>query len=409
MSQDIATLAGSGIDAENLDDLQEISKQSLCENCGSILGGAFCHSCGQSSKSMIKFFGEVVKELLDDTLGYDSRLKHSLSPLFFKPGRLTLDYVKGKRFHYVLPFKLYLITSVLFILLIKNTTETELNFDNVEEVGASQQISEDLEKDFELVIDDINEANAESGGKLINFHLGVTEGTGAKKHTSKERVTDPQSSKISKKQKIDKIDIKKNSANEKPIHSIDNNNDINLHWNKGSEQLDGIEKLDDGLIKTFFSEINPKIKLWKNNPKPLIESIIETLPYMMFVILPIFAIFLKIFYLFSRRFYTEHLIFLLHNHSFIYMLMMVQIVLDLGHDKLLAIEHPAAQYSADFFNFVSVILSFWMIIYVFLAIKRFYRQGWGMTIFKAMTLGFVYLVMLTTGFVATVVFGAYQA
>lgn len=27
-----------------------------CENCNTALTGQFCHSCGQSSKSMIKFF-----------------------------------------------------------------------------------------------------------------------------------------------------------------------------------------------------------------------------------------------------------------------------------------------------------------------------------------------------------------
>jgi hypothetical protein len=100
-------------------------KEELCSNCGSALGGEFCHTCGQSSKSMIKFFGEVMVELLDDTLGYDSRLKNSIFLLLFRPGRITLDYIRGKRFHYVLPFKLYLITSVLFILLIKNVIDTE--------------------------------------------------------------------------------------------------------------------------------------------------------------------------------------------------------------------------------------------------------------------------------------------
>ena len=118
MTQNIITANDANFDIEEKLGEGSTSERDLCANCGASLGGQFCHSCGQSSKSMIKFFGEVIKELLDDTLGYDSRLKHSLLPLFFKPGRLTLDYVKGKRFHYVLPFKLYLITSVLFILLV---------------------------------------------------------------------------------------------------------------------------------------------------------------------------------------------------------------------------------------------------------------------------------------------------
>jgi len=135
----------------------------------------------------------------------------------------------------------------------------------------------------------------------------------------------------------------------------------------------------------------------------------QTIPYIMFIILPIFAIFLKIFYAFSKRYYTEHLVFLLHNHSFIYMLMMVQIGLDFGGDNLSLMNHWAAQGTADGFDFISIILSFWMFLYVFLAMKRFYRQGWAATLFKTFTLGFIYIMMLSFGFVATVVFGAYQA
>lgn len=37
----------------------------------------------------------------------------------------------------------------------------------------------------------------------------------------------------------------------------------------------------------------------------------------MFVLLPTFALILKLLYLRSRRYYTEHLILALHNHSFI--------------------------------------------------------------------------------------------
>ena len=113
--------------------------------------------------------------------------------------------------------------------------------------------------------------------------------------------------------------------------------------------------------------------------------------------------------MFSKRFYTEHLIFLLHNHSFIYMLLMLQIGLGFGEEYFLPIEHWLAQSLASLFSFIVVILSFWMVIYVFLAMKRFYRQSWKMTIFKTLTLGFVYTILLTFGFLFTMAFGAYQA
>lgn len=380
-------------------------KTLLCSNCGAELGGQFCHTCGQSSKSMIKFFGEVIKELLDDTLGYDSRLKHSLFPLFFKPGRLTLDYVKGKRFHYVLPFKLYLITSVLFILLVKNSADTEnLKFDNVVQNEASQEISKEVEHDINQVIDEVNKANAAQGKKTINFHLGENQ--------QEENINSKAESESDDEKLERNFESEENSDHNEQDNTFTigtGDDDVNLKWNKETQQLDGVEAIDDGLVKTFVSRINPKLKSWKNNLEPLVESIIETLPYMMFVILPIFAIFLKIFYIFSKRYYTEHLVFLLHNHSFIYMLLMLQIGLGFGEDKLRSMESWSAQTTANVFEFVSVLLSFWVVVYVFLAIKRFYAQGWGATIFKTLILGFIYLMMLSFGFVASVAFGAYQA
>lgn len=407
MNNDIAAMENSlsGIDGNMT--VEANKNTNVCANCEQELAGQFCHSCGQSSKSMIKFFGEVIKELLDDTLGYDSRLKHSLFPLFFKPGRLTLDYVKGKRFHYVLPFKLYLITSVLFILLVKNSTDTEnFKINDVVKNEVSQEISKDVEQEINQVIDEVNMANAAQGKKIIDFHLGEN------KQEDTDNSIEESKAETDEKNPAENTEIEsvsEESKNDNTFTIGTGDDDVNLDWNEETQQLDGIEDLEEGLIKTFATRINPKLKSWKNDLEPLVESIIETLPYMMFVILPIFAIFLKVFYAFSKRYYTEHLVFLLHNHSFIYMLMMVQIGLDLGDDKLRPIDNWTAQTTAGLFELVSVLLSLWMFVYVFLAMKRFYRQGWGATIFKTITLGFIYLMMLSFGFVVSIALGAYQA
>lgn len=369
----------------------------LCANCGTGLEGQFCHECGQSSKSMIKFFGAVIKELLDDAFGYDSRFKHSLAPLLLKPGRLSLDYVKGKRFHYVLPFRLYLITSVLFILLIKNTAPSDaIDFDNQNKQASpqediSKQIIEEVSTD---ILKEVNQSNPSEKDKpsLIKRESSepalkmITE----QKDTKKENETTKQSKGTT-------------------ITVGDGSEEFNLKWNNETKRLDGVDEIGNPIFKNFFSTINPKLADWMDDPEPLFESIIESLPYMMFVILPIFAIFLKLFYLFSKRFYTEHLVFLLHNHSFIYMLMMIQIILDMGEDGLKENEHWAAQAASSSFQFVSTVLMFWMIAYVFLAMKRFYQQGWWGTIGKTFMLSFVYFVLLTTGFVFTIGYGAYQA
>ncbi len=369
-----------------------VNKNETCANCETELSGKFCHSCGQSSKSMIKFFGEVIKELLDDALGYDSRFKHSLMPLLFKPGRLTLDYVKGKRFYYVLPFKLYLITSVLFILLIKNTANTdgitfqdESDSNTPEEIvqtskeGRLEEAKEKIENAFDELPIVANEIKKEILDVVENEQLELKD-----KEESKNK-------------------------NSTTISIGGGKNDIDLEWNEEIQQFDGVDEIENEFLKKFFTQINPKLKSWKKDPAPLIESIIGMLPYMMFIILPIFAIFLKLSYVFSKRYYTEHLVFLLHNHSFIYMLMMLQAGLAFGEVKLRTMDYWFAQSLSSTLSFLSLILSFWMIIYVFLSMKRFYKQSWKMTIAKTLSLGFIYTVLLSVGILISMVFGAYQA
>ena len=460
MAQNITTADSSFPEPSNLEGSSNNNdnsrKEELCANCGSTLGGQFCHTCGQSSKSMIKFFGEVIMELVDDAFGYDSRLKHSIIPLLFKPGRITLDYIRGKRFHYVLPFKLYLITSVLFILLIKNVIDTDkLNIGEIVDNESNQQASQQVEDGINQAIIGLQEAKEETDEQLQKvIQESATNQTlelGSKTDDIDTAIIEPylaeqnienqqELSELALEQKkkalaealadLDDTDVvnlpleitneiindisEENKSSESDskgfsICSSDENENVNIKWNNKDKRLEGLEKLKDSTCKSFAMGINPKFKEWSDNPKRLIDSIIEQLPFMMFIILPIFAILLKIFYIFSKRYYTEHLVFLLHNHSFIYMVMMLQIGSDLLEEKLRPVEHWAAQSAESTLSLGSLLLSFWMFIYVFLAMKRFYRQGWAVTILKTMALGFAYTVMLVIGFIAAFAAGAYQA
>lgn len=385
-------------------EVQKDSGYEYCSNCGVKLAGMYCHKCGQSSKSMIKFFGEVVKELLEDTIGYDSRIKHSILPLLFKPGRITLDYIKGKRFYYVLPFRLYLITSLILILLVKGAANPDdLKFDNLVKVNGDQTASQELQ-------DEINQE--------LNQELGeINKALNQKKKSQKEKqatLEDDSSSRpnqdaISFQEIVDRSVPDSKEDSEKNISEQDDSDSLNLKWNSETKQLDGVEDLDESWFKTFLEVINPKLIKWKEDPGPLIDSFFEALPYMMFLILPIFAIFLKGFYVFSKRYYIEHLVFLLHNHAFLYMVMMLEIITEYAADRLRVLDNSFASSIASGLEFLAGLLFYWMFIYVLLAMKRFYHQGWVVTIFKTILLAFIYFIMIGIGFMMTLAYGAYQA
>lgn len=97
---------------------KQLELERHCENCGSLLQGEFCHRCGQEVIHNRRFFGGVILDLLNTFFSYDSKVNRTFLPLFFKPGFLTREYMAGRRARYILPFRLYLFSSVFcFILL----------------------------------------------------------------------------------------------------------------------------------------------------------------------------------------------------------------------------------------------------------------------------------------------------
>jgi hypothetical protein len=93
------------------------SAPEACRNCGTPLAGAYCSSCGQSADSAIPSLPALLAEFVDSLYNLDSRIWRTLARLTLRPGRLTTDYLAGKRALYVAPFRLYLILSLIFFLL----------------------------------------------------------------------------------------------------------------------------------------------------------------------------------------------------------------------------------------------------------------------------------------------------
>ena len=85
-----------------------------CRNCGEIVGEKFCTRCGQLAASFHRPFLSLAIDSISDSFAFDSRIARTMPLLMFRPGRLTQRYNDGKRARYVPPFRLFLLTSVLF-------------------------------------------------------------------------------------------------------------------------------------------------------------------------------------------------------------------------------------------------------------------------------------------------------
>jgi hypothetical protein len=59
-------------------------------------------------------FWELLKDAGDLLASLDSRIWRTLGLLLFRPGRLTLDYLQGKRARFVPPVRLFIASSIVF-------------------------------------------------------------------------------------------------------------------------------------------------------------------------------------------------------------------------------------------------------------------------------------------------------
>ena len=80
---------------------------------------------------------------MGDIFAFDSRFMKSNTPLFLKPGKITKEYNSGKRVRFVLPFRHYLIISIIFFICLVNFAGFKFNIKN-ENIGLQTQLNTQL-------------------------------------------------------------------------------------------------------------------------------------------------------------------------------------------------------------------------------------------------------------------------
>jgi hypothetical protein len=107
----------------------------------------------------------------------------------------------------------------------------------------------------------------------------------------------------------------------------------------------------------------------------------EDLPRLMFILLPVFALLLKIVYL--NRLYFDHLIFSLHLHGAAYVILAM----------MLPLEAPVNR------HIILLILQFVLLVYFLAyfvtALRRVYQSGWLAVAFKSAVVLFAYMVAVS--------------
>ena len=334
-----------------------------CLNCGTGLQGPFCHYCGQPDKNLVRFFPALIREMLEDFMDFDSRFMRTIKPLVFKPGKLTRDYLDGRRFRYVPPMRLYIFSSLALFFLFAVFAGSSLNFKSTvgsDSPGIQIHLDEGDEEEIRESTKDLNDIHPGLGDQVAEHIVNAAEES-------------------------------ESEADEIP-------NEVNFEFN-GKPWDPETNPVTIPLMPEFVTrwlnreieESPQKGKAIEENPNLMVEQVLDVLPGTMFILLPLVALLFKFWYLFAKKYYVEHLIFALHNHAFIFVMLIVMFLMSV-FTGLLEPDEPGTVTQAS--EVIKTVILIWIPIYLLISLKRVYRQGWALTLAKYSAIGFSYMVLL---------------
>jgi hypothetical protein len=283
---------------------------SACPNCEAAVSGHFCHQCGQETVLHPPSTREFLHEFIGHYVALEGKLWKSLGLLLFRPGRLTLEYIKGRRVRYVQPLRLYLTFSLIFFAVMKYTAH-----------------------DAAYPEEKAGPAHAAPASRNVGL---AHEDRPGEIHAGTEDV----------RQWIGKY---------------------NPHWAEKAGQ---------------FADMRPE-----DRDKLLKAAFYGYVPYAIFFMMPLFALYLKVLYLGSGRRYGEHLLFALHANGFAFLTMALMKLVPEG------------------VGLIEFLLGVWLTFYLPAAMRRVYGGSRTLTALRWTVLMVLHLVTLGLAILAAVAFG----
>lgn len=304
-----------------------------CQNCGAALAGAYCSACGQRADVRILTLPAFIRDVLGELHNLDSRIWRSLGTLVFKPGRLTRRYLEGQRVKYTPPFRMYVVTSVVFFLvfsLVRSATEPPADAPTAD-----------------APTDALSDAAVEARVAAALADAGVP----AEPPVAAPAPTEP------------------DAVAQDDEFGLEVDDDGN--WRCG---------LDNGMSPRVRARFEAACrKLVDDGGESFGRAFADNFSVMMLVFIPVVAGIMKILYLFARRKYVEHLLFFLHVHTLFFLVALLAVVFDFAARRVPFLDGPVW--------LINMALWIYFPIYLFVAMRHVYRQGYGLTTVKYVALG----------------------
>ncbi|HQR94809.1 MAG: hypothetical protein B7X72_11555, partial [Sphingobacteriia bacterium 39-39-8] len=351
---------------------QKERQEKNCLNCNSEVHGRFCQVCGQENIETKESFWSLATHFVYDVTHFDGKFFSTLKYLLFRPGFLSQEYLRGRRTAYLHPIRMYVFTSAIFFLILFSFYQKAS--ESIVKINGNQKTTVGLIKELE----------------------------GKKKALIKSISFLPDTSKLS----IDRVKIenriieldqgiqilKKDSTQRDKLASLyDSNNSFEFEEDdyKGAYNAKAYDSIQNSLPpskrKNFFvarlqrQNLILKEKYGDETTKVVLDKFRHMFPQMLFVSLPMFALFLTLLYVRRKDlFYVNHVVFTIH----LYCATFILILGSLWFGSILGWAHLKTEISNGIFSFLTMF-------YWYKAFRNFYAQSRKKTVLKYVLLIFL--------------------
>ncbi|MBL7700209.1 MAG: DUF3667 domain-containing protein [Chitinophagaceae bacterium] len=304
--------------------------EKICLNCNAQLSGRYCHVCGQENIDPRESIWSVITHFFNDITHFDGKFFRTVGLLIAKPGFLPLEYINGRRASYLHPIRLYIFTSAVFFLIFYTVLTPAIK---------------------SMVFDDDNS----------EFY---------KKYSVPSREIKPGEIPSPSDVVLNPLDtitaVVTRETNYKSVAEYDS-----VQKTLPADKRDGW--LGSKLTRSLIARSNK----YGGKPAGIRDSIIDdfthNLPYLLFVSLPIFALFLQVLYLKNKNnLYAGNAIFLVYLYVFVFLVLLLHIFF--GYLK--------TAFHQGWLEWFRLVLLLYIVYYSVKAMKRYYGQGRAVTILK---------------------------
>ena len=387
-----------------------------CANCGTAMQGEFCHECGQSIHSVIKPIHGMLEDTMDIVFHVDGRVVHTIPPLLLKPGFLTLEYFSGRRVRYIAPFRLMFVLSLLAFFVIhlrldaisekidvRNHAVVATTSDEFEDAKSPRQVRAVLKQQ----LDDLDEARKSDV---------IPQAVLPEMDIAAQKIRDRANQRLIALGEAP-MPAATPAVAATPSDGTGAGIDSPTHDAQGKAsdeptkpiQISWLPDMVNARLTLMVKHAQANWHVFKHGnaaardeaKQHMIGGFFGVLPPTMFVLMPIFALLLKLLYLFKRRLYVEHLIVALHSHAFLFLNLLIGVLVSM----LSTWVKPHAAWLAEPVTWIYWALWLWAPIYLLIMQKRVYRQGWPMTVLKYLFIGWCYCWLLLFALIIAFVLG----